>query len=292
MGKFFEELAKKLAERWMALLVLPGALFILLAALALWQGQRLALDWTRARQGLDAVTALRLQVGGQVTAVLALLLASAGIGFAVQGLAGLTRAVWLGRWPGPVRRLRAAARRRRWLSLVEKRAAVDRDDPDRQAKVDRFAERANRIAMAEPGRPTWMGDRVHAVEQVALNRFGVDLAFGWSRLWLVLPDTVRAEITAAESTFAAAVATGTWSLPYLVLAAWWWPAAVIGLVFGATGWAKGRHAIAELTVLSEAAVDLHGRTLARALGVGDQEETGVLTIDQGREITALVRKGR
>ncbi|MEU0884326.1 hypothetical protein ABZ345_37525 [Lentzea sp. NPDC005914] len=175
MGKFFEELAKKLAERWVALLVLPGALFILVTALA---------------------------------------------------------------WPDPVRRWRAAARRRRWLSQVGKRVEVDRDDPDRQAKVDRFAERANRIAMA------------------------IDLAFGWSRLWLVLPDTVRAEITAAEA------------------------------AFGVTGWAKGRHAIAELTALSEAAVDLHGRTLARALGVGDQEETGVLTIEQGRAITALVRKGR
>jgi hypothetical protein len=44
--------------------------------------------------------------------------------------------------------------------------------------------------------------------------------------------------------------------------------------------------------MTEAAIDLHGRTLATALGVGDADATGPLTPDEGREITALVRKGR
>ncbi|MFQ6329656.1 hypothetical protein ACLMAL_26455 [Nocardia sp. CWNU-33] len=52
-----------------------------------------------------------------------------------------------------------------------------------------------------------MGDRVHALEAVALHRYGVDLAFAWLRLWLLFPHTTRTEITTAHAAFAAAVAT-------------------------------------------------------------------------------------
>jgi hypothetical protein len=294
VGRFFEELAKKLAERWFALLVLPGAGFLAVAAVGGWQRHRGALDWSRFRQGVDILTATasRLPVGLQLVLLVLALLGAAGVGLMVQALAALTRLVWLGRWPAPLLRRRVRARRRRWHDLVDRRRAVSGEEPERRATADRLAGKANRIALAEPGRPTWMGDRVHAVEQVALNRYGLDLTFGWPRLWLVLPDTVRAEITAAEASFAAAVATGTWSLPYLALAVFWWPAAVAGLAFGVTGWVRARAAIGDLGALSEAAVDLHGTTLARALGVDDPEKPGVLTLEQGKKITEIVRKGR
>jgi hypothetical protein len=294
VGKFFDELAAKLAERWLALLVLPGALFLVAAVVGGWLGQRAALDWSRFRLGMAELsgTVSRLSAGMQVVLLVIALLGAAGVGLVVQGLAGVTRLVWLGQWPRPLRRWRVEARRQRWCDFVERRRVLSVEHPDRQEDIDLLAERANRIALAEPGRPTWMGDRVHAVEQVALARLGLDLAFGWPRLWLVLPDTVRAEITAAEASFATAVAAGTWSLPYLALAIIWWPAAVVGVAFGVTGWSRARAAIRDLGALSEAAVDLHGRTLALALGVGDPDERGVLTSDQGRKITAIVRKGR
>jgi hypothetical protein len=294
VGRFFEELAKKLAEQWLALLVLPGALFLVVTFVGGWLGQRAALDWSRFRQGVDVLSAAvsGQPVGMQVVLLVVTLLGAAGVGLVVQALAGLTRLVWLGRWPRRLRLWRVGARRRRWLDLVERRRSLSTAQPDRQEDIDLLAERANRIALAEPGRATWMGDRVHAVEQIALARFGLDLTFGWPRLWLVLPDTVRAEITAAEAGFASAVATGTWSLPYLALAFVWWPAAVVAVAFGVTGWSRARAAVGDLGALSEAAVDLHGRTLARALGVGEPDETGVLTTEQGRKITTIVRKGR
>lgn len=294
MGRFFEELAKKLAERWLALLVVPGALFMLAAAVGLWLGQGAALDHVRLRHGVDKlVTAMSGQSAGMQAVLLVLvLLGAAGVGLAVQALAGATRLLWLGHWPAPLLRWRVAVRRGRWHDLVERRSWLSTAHPDHQEDIDRLAAQANKIALAEPGRPTWMGDRVHAVERVALARFGLDLTFGWPRLWLVLPETVRAEITAAEAGFAAAIATGTWSMPYLALAVVWWPAAVVGVLFGVTGWYRARAAIGDLGALSEAAVDLHGGTLAQALGVREPDETGVLTTEQGRKITAIVRKGR
>lgn len=65
-----------------------------------------------------------------------------------------------------------------------------------------------------------MGDRIHALETVALNRYGLDLTFAWPRLWLMLPDTTRSEITTANAAFVAAAATSTTG--YSPTARRWW----------------------------------------------------------------------
>ncbi|MFD9409684.1 hypothetical protein ACFWBN_22080 [Streptomyces sp. NPDC059989] len=303
MGKFFEELAKKLAEKWVSLLLLPGILF----AAAAWLGTRLGHRhaWDRSllnRAVSDTAAAVgRQSAGTQVLLLAGALLVSTGIGLAVQAMAGPTRLLWLGQWPRPpawpgARLVRN--RRDRWLALVERRqelenaAPAESRTPAQQYEVDLAAARVNRLAMAMPGRPTWMGDRIHAVEQIARDRYGLDLAFAWPRLWLVLPENTRADITAAHAGFAAAVATGTWAWPYLILGAVWWPAALAGIGIGLTGWTRARAAIADVGTMSEAALDVHGRALAVALGVGAPNAVGPLTPVEGEALTGLLRKGR
>ncbi|MFE0510712.1 hypothetical protein [Streptomyces sp. NPDC058964] len=303
MGGFFEQLAKTLADRWISLLVLPGAFFLG----TIWLSVRLghAEAWNvplLTRRTEDAaVTVADLPAGAQALLVAVVLAAAAGVGFVVQAMAGVTRCVWLGQWPrllGPVALTRTARRRARWHRLVEERRTLERVSPgtrtrEQQDLIDTVADRLTRLAMAEPGRPTWMGDRIHAVESIAYHRYGLDLTYGWARLWLVLPDPARAELIAAHSAFAAAVATGTWAVPYLLLTVVWWPAVLVAAGIGLTGWVRARTAVADFTTLTEAVLDLHGRTLAAALGVGDPtEETGPLTIGEGERITDLVRKGR
>ncbi|WP_043734909.1 hypothetical protein [Nocardia asiatica] len=303
MGTFFQELAKKLAERWLTLLAIPGALFIAAAGIGIRLGQHHALDYPRLRRAATDLTAwiARQPPGSQAAALIAVLLAAAGVGLAVQALAGVTRMVWLGPWPRlltPVQRRRVASRRRRWLTLVNQRRTLQQAYPpasrtlDQQRDIDTAARQVNRLALAEPGRPTWMGDRIHALEQIALDRYGLDLTFAWPRLWLVLPDTTRTEITTANAAFAAAAATGTWAWPYLLLGVLWWPAAAIGVGIGVIGWVHARAAVTDLTAVSEAALDLHGRTLAVALGVAEPDRAGPITLAEGQQLTALIRKGR
>ncbi|WP_330249522.1 hypothetical protein OG874_24740 [Nocardia sp. NBC_00565] len=137
-----------------------------------------------------------------------------------------------------------------------------------------------------------MGDRIHSLEQIAQNRYGLDLPFVWPRLWLVLPDQARTEITSTHAAFAAAVVTGGWAWPYLALGTLWWPSALIGIGVGVVGWTRARAAIGDLTTLSEAALDLHSRALATTLGISPADTTGPLTIAEGKQITTLIRKGR
>ena len=300
MLDFSQELARKLAERWVGLLVLPGALFAV-TALAGWHlGWRHAWDLpglVRHVSSLGAELASR-PAATQVLLVIAVGLGASATGLAVQGLAGLTRAVWLGNWPAPLGRPMVAWRQRRWDTLGRRRHDLQRQHPaaertaDQQHAIDRAAASMTRLSPARPGKPTRIGDRGRAVEQVALDRYGLDLTYGWPRLWLVLPEPVRTEITAAHAAFVSAVAVASWAWPYLALAVLWWPSAVIAAIIGAAGWIRGRAAAHDLASLSEAAVDLHGRDLAVLLGVAGPGTAGPLTPAEGGAITAIVRKGR
>ncbi|WP_340682576.1 hypothetical protein LCL61_28430 [Amycolatopsis coloradensis] len=301
MGGFFQELAKKLAERWVGLLFVPGALFVVGALLGVNLGHAHALDWTMAVREVSGAAVGRHPSSGQAVVIVALLLAATAVGLVVQAMTGMTRAVWLGRWPRPFAvfaRWLTVRRRTRWHAHLKRRRDLERAHPIEsrdaaaQHEINLAAERVTKLAMAEPGRPTWMGDRIHAVEQVALNRYGLDLTFAWPRLWLVLPETARTEITSVNGAFAAAVTVGSWAWPALVLGTFWWPALVAALVVGATGWVRARAAITDLSSLTEATLDIHGHTLAAALGVVTETSTGPLTINEGQLITAMVRKGR
>lgn len=291
MSSFFTELAKKVAERWLSLLVLPGLLLVAAGWTSLLLGHGHALDVRALALGFARSGAVIARQPGatQALVVAGLLLASLAVGVVVQALTGPVRAAFVGHWPWVARRLASRLTRRRrarWQAIVDRRAEAPPED------VDRLAVRANKIAMAQPDRPTWIGDRAQAVEQVAFNRYGLDLAFGWPRLWLVLPDTTRAEIEAAQGAFASAVVTSAWALPYLAVGAVWWPAALIALVIGVTGWSRARKAMATLADLTEASLDLYGRTLAIALGVAAADSIGPLAPEEGRRITGIVRKGR
>ena len=55
---------------------------------------------------------------------------------------------------------------------------------------------------------------------------------------------------------------------------------------------RARAKITILTEQAESALDIHGRSLAIALGVAAATSTGPLTADEGRRITDIARKGR
>jgi hypothetical protein len=303
MSDFFGELARQLAARWLSLLAIPGVLFLSACWTGLHLGHASALDlpWLADATG-DAATQIARWPGAvQALALLGVALAAAVVGLVVQALVGPVRVLFLGQWPRGFRRLARALtdrRRRRWTALVTQREELQRKHPPhtrttgQQHEIDHTAGRINELALSEPGRPTWTGDRIHALNQVTVNRYGLDLAFCWSRLWLVLPETAHTEINVAQSGFAAALFTATWSIPYLVLGTLWWPAVLIGLVIASVGWSRARTKIGMLTDLTEATLDVYGRTLATALGIADSSATGPLAPEEGRRITDIARKGR
>lgn len=294
MTKFLEALGGKLAERWLTLLLGPGVLLLSVAVAGVTLGQRHWHDTGLLLARLDRLSAQpALRSTGTLAFVLVgVLAASAGLGLAVTALGAAVERLWLATRP---RRL-TARRRRRWDAEQEwfDRALLEAarvegtpEAPAAAARAREFNARRNRIGLAPPSHPFWLGDRIAAVDARVWESYRLDLTSAWPRLWLTLPEDVRAEIGTARGRLAAATRLVAWALAYLALGAVWWPSAVVGVVTAVTGWWRARAAGVSFAELAESAVDLHGRGLAESLGIPC---AGTLTEDVGAEITTLLRK--
>ncbi|UXY25986.1 hypothetical protein [Streptomyces sp. HUAS TT20] len=303
MGGLLSELGKKLAERWLSLLVLPGALYLAVAAAAHALGHTHPFALSRLT---DQVTAwahapAARTLGGQVVLLAAILAASAAVGLAAQALGSLTERLYLAvdwrTWPSRLSRHvdeHVTGRQRDWDAAARawhqyrEDAALALASGGRQTdpapRQDAYQAMA-RIAPERPARPTWSGDRIHAATVRLERDYHLGLATVWPHLWLFLPDAPRAEITSARQTLSRATTLFAWALLYLPLVAWWWPAVLITVTLALTGQVRTRAAADTYALLLEAVTRVHVGDLARHLGL---DFTGPLTREAGDDLTRLL----
>ncbi|MET7290572.1 hypothetical protein ABZS79_00160 [Streptomyces griseoloalbus] len=297
---FLSALGGRIAERWLAALALPGLLFLAALTTAMVLGHEHWSDLERLRAWLDTLAASPASHStGTVALVAAGVLAGAAVtGAAAQSLGAGVELLWCAEPHGPVLRYLADRRSRRWRAadavfrtalVAAGRARIEgADDADRLADIaeQRYAER-DRIASAPPRHPFAMGDRLAAPGQRLWRARRLELAAAWPHLWLLAADGTRAELQAARRELTAAARLCAWGVGYLVLALWWWPAALVGGVAVASGVRRGRAAAEAFAELTEALADLHVRDLAAALGV---ECEGVDDRVLGEHLTRVLRK--
>ena len=305
MGGFLAELGKKLAERWLSLLVLPGLLYLGALAAAYTLGHRHPFDVGRITRQLDAWITLSSVTSGLVLILVATLLAAAGAGVTAQALGSLTERVWLAdrwqSWPPPLRRLaesRIKSRKQRWttttriykrqLDAKSAQLAHRRTETvdDAEVDLDKTRRAVTRIAQEKPARPSWIGDRIHAVITRLDRDYHLDLATVWPNLWLAMPETTRTEITAAREALARAATLAGWGLLYLVVGTLWWPGLLIAVAIAGTAWRRARATTDVYALLVEATARLHTADLARSLGI---DHTGPLNQQTGWALTCLLQ---
>jgi hypothetical protein len=293
--KFLEAIGGKLAERWIALLVLPGALYLVVAVAAVRHGTDIG-GVTRDITALAASPAAS-NAGAVLAVLIGLAAGAAVVGFAVRALGSIVERIWLAD-AGRLSRLLARRRLRRWEAAEEKYRsallAAGRAHVTGSAEASALARDAeglalarNRIAHTPPRRAFWLGDRMGAADLRVLAAYHLDLESAWPRLWLVLSDPARAALQAARSDFAAATRLVAWGGAYFLLGLTCWPALPIGAATAVAGWRRGRAAGAVLAELVESAVDVHGRDLAIAVGIDCPHR---LTPEIGETLTSLLRK--
>ncbi|MEV6824114.1 hypothetical protein [Amycolatopsis sp. NPDC051102] len=288
MNAFLTELGKNLAGRWAAALAVPAAVFVAVVVVAVVLGPAHALDFALLRSRVTTVSTGPALVWAGAGFLAATTLA----GLAVTALGGAVVTAWGAAGTGPGRPF-AALRRRRWHRAAAKAdtatVAVLADRENRQARVvaRRAVLRRDAISELEPEAPTWAGDRLRAVAVRVRRGTGLDLTTTWPRLWLVLPDPVRGELTTVQERCASAARTPVWGLAYLAVGAYWWPALVPGLWLLLVSRWRIRRSVGVYADLVEASVDLHGRDVAERLGF---EPAGPLTPELGERVTEAIRK--
>ncbi|WP_333766837.1 hypothetical protein [Streptomyces sp. IBSBF 2435] len=261
-------------ERRPAFLTFGAAVWALAALIA---GAAAPAGWWHGGQGWPA--------GGRGWAVASVHLAGAVAlaGLANGLLSGWLGSLWLGRRHRAALRVLLARRRERWAAHD---AAASAGSPEERL---RHTVLRNRVALARPESATWMGDRLLALETRVFNEYGLDFLSAWPRLWLVVPESCRAELRSASASWRRATCWGAWALLYGVLAVVWWP---LVLLMGVTLlWAvrSARGAVEAATDLAEAVVDLYAKDLAAELGIAAPD--GRVDPSVGRLITMRLRKG-
>lgn len=282
-------LGSRAGERWVTALALPGLLFTGLAVVAAVLGQRHWADVGGLARGIDPnpLDQLAATPAGVALAIALVLLAALAAGVLAHLLSTLVLAGWEGRWPLPgAARSATERRRRRWNALqAQFEQALAGGSA---AAAERLGRRRNAIALAEPQRPTWLGDQLAAVATRVHAEYGVDLGAAWPRLWLLLTADARQEVRGARAELDSSAVLAGWGLLYLALGIRWWPAALAGAVALLVAWVGARRAAARLAELIESTVDLHVGDLATALG---ESTDRAVTPHTGRRITDRLRKG-
>jgi hypothetical protein len=268
LGKFWEGIGGRLADKW-ATLAVPALVF--------WLGGLLA--WAYDRGGLHQLTILtdwlnRQATTTQIAIMLTVLLAVAASSVLVNRLTTPALRLLEGYWPRWLKGLR-----RRLTARIERRAADDdaawqqlaavvltRPDSATAEQLARFArldqQRRRRPAAANRYLPTRLGNILRAAETSPTDKYGLDAIAVWPRLWLVLPDATRQELTTARAALDAAVAAAIWGLLFCAFAVWTPLALPLGLLVTAVAvavWAPPRAEI--LADLVESAYDLHRAAL-------------------------------
>lgn len=297
MSEMWAAFGRKLAERWVSVLLLPGLLYAGAAYVAHVLGH--THWWELARVG-NRLDALRVDAKGQgggplLLLTVVVLLTSATAGLAAQGLGRVVARIGIEPWGvWPAARL-TARRRRRWHRAHTAYLEALREKARRSAEgldvvgldTSGLIRARDRICLVKPCSPTWSGDRMGAADTRVLRAYDLDLESAWPRLWLVVPEPVRAELLDAREKVDTSCRLVGWGMLYLLLGAMWWPALVIGMCTLAVAWRRERAALDACATLVEATVDVHGRDLALSLGIPCE---GAFTRETGATVTRALQK--
>ena len=130
-----------------------------------------------------------------------------------------------------------------------------------------------------------------AAETTPTHKYGLDAFVCWPRLWLLLPDHTREELSIARSTLMTLVEIWTWGLLFLIWSTWSQWAILIALLWLWLSYTLALRAAMTYADLLEAAFDLHRWALYQAAHWPLPESTGDDEIAVGQRLTEFFWRG-
>lgn len=289
LTKFWEGLGEKLAEQWVTTVLAPAFVF--------WAGGLLA--WITAF-GWDALQPLFTQLAApaQIAALLGALVVISASAAAVQPLVLPALRALEGYWPRALRWLHHLLTRWQnvWLARSERRwqqLATQDLAKLTSAQHEEYVTLERRLRLAPANlynrMPTRLGNILRAAERRPADKYGLDAVICWPRLWLLLPDGVKNDLSAARTSLDTQIRLWIWGVLFLAWSIWAWWAIPVGLL---VAWFAYQSALSAAEVygdLLEAAFDLHRTKLYEILRLPLPTTTAEQT--QGRALTEYLLRG-
>ena len=299
MSKFWEGLGGKLADQWLTTIFSP--------AFAFWLGGFIAwvthAGWASLRisemqlNQLSSIAQGALLIGGLLVIVVS--------SSAIQRLDLITLRWLEGYWPSWLNWLRNWCSRLQYGLMHKKqkrfgRLVAEEEKAIEEQKSISSEEHKERVLLSLKLRlapkkqgdymPTKLGNILRAAENRPSERYGLVTTICWPRLWLLLPDETKQELTEARATLNTAARMILWSLLFLVWTvwAWWVPLVTLVVVIWSYRWALSAAEV--YGDLLEAAFDLHRFVLYEALRFPPPQDTSEET-KRGQQLTAYLFYG-
>lgn len=142
------------------------------------------------------------------------------------------------------------------------------------------------------GMPTRLGDILRAAERRPADHYGLDALVCWYRLWMILPDAVKTDISQSRLQVDQSVRGWLWGALFIFWAPWvWWVAVPIAIVVPLLSYNFSMLSAANLFGdLTETAFDLHRMQLYDALHLPRPTSPATERAD-GRRLTLLLWHG-
>ena len=113
--------------------------------------------------------------------------------------------------------------------------------------------------------PTKLGNVMRAAEDLPEKKYGLNALVCWPRLWLLLPNDAKKELTGSRAPLNAAALAFLWCLSFLVWSIWAWWAAPLGLLAAFLAYRSMVMAAVIYGELIESTFDVHRIVLYKAL---------------------------
>ncbi|PZO09340.1 MAG: hypothetical protein DCF25_21830 [Leptolyngbya foveolarum] len=230
-AKFVEGFSSNLANRWVSTLFTPAFVF--------WLGGGLAglqqIGWKRIAQFFSTLPE-PLPIG---LGVLALLVVSAS-GFMAQQfefpVLRLLEGYWP-RWCRPLSKRLVKQQKRKWKEIDKQwqdfnRKGLKSLTPEERQDYIQADLQLSSFPDTERLLPTRLGNILRSAEDRCTAKYGLDVIICWPRLWLLLPDAVKTELSASRAALDLTVRMWLWGLLFALWSPvfWvWWPL-LLGLV--------------------------------------------------------------
>jgi hypothetical protein len=291
LDKFWESIGTNLAGRWLDHIFGPAFLF--------WAGGLGLYAWQTGWQALltDAQALTQFQ---QISWIILGLLVLVFSSLLVQAIRFPVLRLLEGYWPWPFTYPSSwivAARKRffnkryeelRHLKASEEKGTLSAGQPEKLARLEEWAHWYP--AQSDDLLPTALGNILRARERTPGRKYGLDAVICWPRLWPLLPEIVRTDVSTARSSLDRMVELWFWGLLFLAWTVWTPWAAVIGMLWMIITYGMAIQAAMAYGDLFETAFDLHRLSLYDAIGwsrpASIKEEKG-----QGKQLTEFLWRG-
>jgi hypothetical protein len=273
LANFWRVLGTKVFERWAT---------VLGSAIVFWSGGLLA--WLWRYRGLDRLQDefpdKALTSAPVILAATLVIIASAVV---VQHLTFPVVRFLEGYWPTWLQPLQRSLARRtsrrieqdeeKWQDLASVLYRLRESDKHTELELmrahDKYMALDRRLRLIpttpENRMPTRLGNILRAAETWPRDKYGLDTAVCWPRLWFILPDTVKRELAQARASLDSGAAVWLWGLLFVVWTIWAWWAIPLGLITCIGAYLSMLSSARLYGDLIESAFDLYRITLYQAI---------------------------